>query len=114
MTSPSSQNPSEIDQLKELVQKHHERLHHGWHTREPLVTTEGSGARCVGVRCYLEPELFGLLEAHLAERGMATLCCPEEGLSEALGEGWEPLHIQPDFAGVEFVVEERVLLCREA
>ncbi len=113
MTEPSPPTPSEIDQLLGLVREHHSRLHQ-WHGRgESLVTTEGVGARCVGVRCYLEPELFRLLESHLEAQGMATHCCAEEELPSAMRQGWELLHLQPEFGGVEFVVEERTVLFRQ-
>ncbi|MFQ6672141.1 MAG: hypothetical protein ACE5KY_02480 [Candidatus Tectimicrobiota bacterium] len=113
MTKPASHSPSEIDELLALVRDHHRRLHE-WRGREPLVTTEGSGARCVGVRCHLELALFDRLERFLAAQGLATRCCTEEELAEALRQGWRLVHLQPEFGGVELVVEEQLILCREA
>lgn len=112
MTQSSSHTPIEIAQLLELVGEHHRRLHH-WRDREPLVTTEGSGARCVGVRCHLEPEVFDHLVRYLEARGLATRCCPEDELPEAMRQGWKPLHLQPEFGGIEFAVDEQTVLCRE-
>jgi hypothetical protein len=44
---------------------------------------------------------------------MATHCCAEEELPSAMRQGWELLHLQPEFGGVEFVVEERTVLFRQ-
>jgi hypothetical protein len=111
MTPSTPDTPPEIAQLLELVRKHHHRLHTHYE-REPLLITAGSGARCVGVRCHLEPEVFELLVNYLEARGLEARCCPEEELPEALRQGWEPLHLQPEFGGVEFVVHEQIILCR--
>jgi hypothetical protein len=113
MTPSFPDIPPEIDQLLELVREHHSRLHHQ-HDREPLVTTEGIGARCVGVRCHLEPDVFGRLVSYLEALGLTALCCPEGELPDALRNGWEPLHLQPEFGGVEFAVDEQIVLCRQA
>ncbi len=114
MSEPTPGMPEEIEGLLELVQEHHRRLHehHHWTGREPLVTTVGAGARCVGVRCYLEPALYGSLETYLAAQGLEAHCCPEADLTEAQGQGWEVLHLRDEFRGVEFVFQGRTVLCR--
>lgn len=106
--------PAEVEALLELVRRHHRRLHdhHHWTGREPLLITQGRGARCVGSRCYLEPFLYESLRGYLASRGLESLCCPEAELSQAADRGWELLHLQEAFRGVEFVVGEATVLCR--
>jgi hypothetical protein len=107
--------PAQVKALLGLVRAHHAKLHrhHHWTGREPLITTLGDGARCVGARCLLEPALYGVLRDYLADLGLEARCCPEAELTQASAEGWELLHLQETFRGLEFVLGQGTVLCRK-
>lgn len=112
MDERNAQMPAELEGLLEMVREHHCRLHE-WAGREPLTTTRGQGARCVGARCHLEPHMYERLKDYLATRGLEVHCCPEATLPQAQQEGWELLHLREGFWELEFVFQQQTLMCRE-